>query len=284
MRYPIIVLAATGLAALVHAQIVADSDRLGYTGTVTRYVSLADAQAGTNALGTFSLDGVSRDLGLFYTRNAAAYYEDFAQVGTAWTFTTTGPGLGVGNPSNVNRGFVQIPAVPGTAPAITAAWDASRTSFNFAAHGTGVFLPSYSRLWNGTDESFQLGTFLDYRLSLVASGLEQATWVDALGAYASFSDPTAVTGRLSGIFLNSSIGTQANGYYAFDFTLNLDSWLYANRDNLATLPNPEAPYNLYQPSYFAAANAVPEPSTYGLLGAGALLALALWRRSRHSRG
>lgn len=278
MRYSLLVLALIATTAAAHAQIVAISNRLGYTGSIARYDSLADAQAGTNSIASASLDGSNRDLGLFITRGLSGFgIPSSTQIGTAWTATTTGPLPGFGNPNNVDRGFVQLPAAAGSLPSLDASWDGTLTTFTLQAQGTNAYAAGLTRLWNTNESHGQIGTFLNYDFSLVASGLTQATWQPLVGAFISQSEPTAVSGHFGGLFLNSSaLDAAANGYYRFDFDLNLDSWVYANRNNLVG--------EGYSTSLFAAPTAVPEPATYGLFGVGALLALIGYRRFRSIRG
>ncbi len=278
MRYSLLVLALVATTAAAHAQIVAVSNRLGYTGSITRFDTLADAQAGTNSTASASLDGANRDLGLYITRGLAGLgVPTNTQIGTSWAFTTTGPLPGIGNPSNVDRGFVQLPTAAGSLPSLNSYWDSSLTTFTLQAQGANAYAADLTRLWNTNESHGQVGTFLSYDFSLVASGLAQATWLAPAGTYVSASEPTAVSGHFGGLFLNSSsLDAAANGYYRFDFDLNLDSWAYANRNDLVG--------TAYATSIFAAPSAVPEPATYGLFGVGALLALISYRRFRSMRG
>lgn len=278
MRSSLLILALVATTAAAHAQIVAVSNRLGYTGSIARYDTLADAQAGTNSTASASLGGSSRDLGLYITRGLSGFsIADTTQIGTSWAFTTTGPLPGFGNPNNVDRGFVQLPAAAGSLPNLDAHWDSSLTTFTLEAQGTNAYAANLTRLWNTNESHGQVGTFLSYDFSLVASGLTQAAWQPVVGAFISQSEPTAVSGHFGGLFLNSStLDLAANGFYRFDFDLNLDSWAYTNRNSLVG--------STYSTSVFAAPTSVPEPATYGLFGVGALLALIAYRRFRSIRG
>lgn len=265
MRHLLLPLAVAALAVASHAQILTVTDRFGYTGSVTRYDTLADAQAGTNALGTFSLGAENRDFRVALINGFGPILADQYHLGTNWTAP--------GSPSNVATGFVQIPLQYG-APTLNAFWDISRTQFTLDVQGS--LNAANCRLWDGSALSAnQNGDFLDYRLSLVATGLDTATWDATYNTYWSLGEPTAVTGSLRGLFQNTT--ADGLGFYTFDFDLNLDSWAYeqfgANSDS-----------QYYTPSIFAAPHAVPEPSTYGLIGAGALLALVSLRRLRRTRG
>ena len=144
-----------------------------------------------------------------------------------------------------------------------------------------LFRSSSPRLWAGTDTlaSDQKGTFLSYHFSMVATGLAPAVFDSSVAGFYSASDPTGVSGHFTGVFQNTNGTTPGlDGFYSFDFTLDLQSWAYDNRADLTGS-------NTYNTSFFSAPtigsdSAVPEPSTYGVFGALALVALAGWRRLR----
>lgn len=263
--------------AAVSAQIVADSLRLAYTGTVTRYASLADAQNGTNAVAAGVLAPENRDLVLSYQEGTGT---PALWIGTGWYLTPGGVTYGVGNPNNQNTGFVQL--IDNSLASVTAssgAFDAARTTFTLnlsganALSGTGTLYNT--RLWNTTGNEGQGGTFLSYEFQLVASGFAQAVWDDVAGMYIAQGDPTGMSGRFSGIFQNTSAISTYNGYYAFDFSLNGNSWAQSNQAAFSPTTLPE---NQYKVSTFA--SAIPEPATYAMLFGAASLVLAGWRRWR----
>ncbi len=139
----------------------------------------------------------------------------------------------MGNPNNQNTGFVQL--IDNSLASVTAssgAFDAARTTFTLnlsganALSGTGTLYNT--RLWNTTGNEGQGGTFLSYEFLLVANGFAQAVWDDVAGMYIAQGDPTGMSGRFSGIFQNTSAISTYNGYYAFDFSLNGNSWAQSN--------------------------------------------------------
>lgn len=261
MRYVFAVLAASLLTVAAHAQIATLTDRFGYSGSVTKYASLADAQLGTNAVDTFTLDA-NRDFRLDLINGFTPFLLDQYHIGTNWTAP--------GSPSNTGVGFVQIPLQYG-APSIKAYWDSTLTTYTLQLAGA-LDAPN-CRLWDGTAiTANQAGAFLDYQLSVVASGLNTAAWDPTFGTYWSMGEPGSVEGKISGLFHNTSAG--GAGYYTFDFDLNMESWAY---DNFAGTSS-------YTPSMFAAPNAVPEPATYGLIAVAALAGLVVRRRFHSQRG
>ncbi|MFT3828195.1 MAG: hypothetical protein QM691_00665 [Opitutaceae bacterium] len=278
MRLVVLSVSAALCGAVATGQTVVDSMCLGYTGTVTRYSTLADAQSGMNAVASASLGTASRDLYVTFSQVAGA---NAMQIGTGWFLTTTGVGYGDGNPNNTNTGFVQlVDETLGSVSSASAAWDDSLTSFSFQLNGVNALSTNgvggyNTRLWNTTNAKGQGGLFLNYDLTLAATVNTAAAWDPASGMFLSSADPTAVKGYFRGLFLNTSPVTAYNGYYTFDFTLNLDSWAAENaREFDATTLTA----NAYRPTTFGAA--IPEPSAGAVcVGLGALLVVA-WRRRR----
>lgn len=279
MRLVVLSAFAALCGAVATGQTVVDSMRLGYTGTVTRYNTLADAQNGTNAVASASLGAESRDLYLSFSQATGT---NAMYIGTGWFLTTTGAGYGDGNPNNTNTGFVQlVDETLGSVSSASAAWDDSLTAFSFQLSGVNALSTTGSggyntRLWNTTAANGQGGAFLNYDLSLAAMVGTAAVWNPASGMFLSYTDPTAVKGYFRGLFLNTSTVSAYNGYYTFDFTLNLDSWAeqHAGEFDSTTLTD-----NAYTPTTFGAA--IPEPAAgAACVGLGALLVVAWGRRRK----
>lgn len=248
-------------------------DDFNYAGTVTRYSSLADAQAGTHAISTTSIATATngaqstlsnaRDGQVYVASNAAAYDPtNTAYFSTAWYYSTTpASGAGWGNPNNTNNGFVQYYDTS-AGPVVSGGWANGYTQFSLGISGGDGDTSNAARLWAapliGGPASDTAGTFREFQLYLAADFAAAAVLNGGTGWYESAVDPTALTGSVIGIFENQSTNTSLNGFYAFNFSLAPGSW--------ATLAG--ATYSGYGPSgFFAApAAAVPEPTSLSLLG------------------
>lgn len=268
----LLALLATGATA---APFFVSTDRLGYTGTVTYYATAGDLQSGNGT--TYSMPvlpevGTSRDLAIFIVKDAPAYYADSMDVLTAWYYSTNmskAEYSGWGNPSNTNTGFVQLydddysTVTSGYGKWTSATYD----KFEMKIVGQNAGTADWARLWAaptvGGAAEITKGTFLNYEFALTATGLN-GTYDAVTGLVVSEGDPTGVNGYFRGLFQNQSTTMpELNGFYAFDFTLNMDSWAFAQGN--------EALNGDLYPSQFGA-QAVPEPMSImlGMLGLGSI--------------
>lgn len=269
--------ATAGLAEL-------STDRFGYTGTYTRYETLADAQNGTGAVG--GGDVVQRDVSLYIVNDSPQFYSDATYLQTAWWYSTISPGNN--NPSNTNLSFAQLvndpaagyPSLSGTADAY---WTSSALNeLRITASGTGVTRASRFGDEGSANKvaAATNGLFLSYSLDATFSGLNTATYNPSTGAYESYGDPDGITvaGTFSALFQNTSAtNPELNGFYTIELTFNNNSWVYLNQDSLV------GAYPDFPSSVFGAATVVPEPSSLVLAGLGALGAAAgVVRRRRAS--
>lgn len=251
------------------------TDRFGYTGTTTRYATLADALAGTNALETISIG--NRDLSLFVVRDLPDYYDDSTIIMGSWWYTTQGS-AGYGNTrGNTGVGFLQIYEDPNVTGNVTqmafGGWDGTYwTTYTLSVSGSGAdYASSYARFSPFSSNTSDWGVYHSYSLTLTATGLQGVLNGNVIE---SFNHPTGVTGTFSGLFENTGSDPAKQGFYTFQMTLDMENWAFSQNGNLDGAYQDNG--NIF-PSYFA--QAVPEPFTIGLAAAGLGLA-ALRRRKR----
>ncbi len=259
------------------------TDRFGYSGTVVRYATLADAQNGVNAMDTVNV--VERDMSLYVVSDSASTgfaTNDYNIITSAWWYTTVGPGAGAGNVNgNTGVGFMQLYDSDGNTDTNV---DMSFTGYNgtnyteFALSvmgGNANTLDDYSRM-SVYDNVNDAGIWHTYQLDLTASGLLGVD--DGSGFVTANNHPTGVTGSFTGLFQLTENQTSANnlGFYVVNFTLNMDSWAWDNRNNLV------GPYDEFFDSAFGAMAVVPLPPAAfaGLMLLGGIAGLRTVRRRK----
>lgn len=275
MKFRIGVLTLTlGMLAASHGRAMASfelsTDRFGFSGTYTRYATQADAEAGTGAIATGTVE--QRDMSLALDDNAS-------YITTAWWYTQDSQGrTGWGNPSNTNLSFLQIY----DPPSVTANgyWTSGALNeFRITASGSDS---TVNARFGTTDTAAadSRGQFLSYSLDATFSGLNTAVDTGS-NTFRSTGDPNgiAVNGTFTALFQNTSTSNPSlNGFYVVNLTLNSTSWVYDNQNSLTG----DASYSHYQPSVFESSVVAPEPSTLGLAGMGVMAALIHARRRRRA--
>jgi hypothetical protein len=237
------------------------TDRFGYTGTVVRYASLSDAQAGINATDTVSIG--DRDLSIYVAQNDTVESDVNYFTGSWWYTTDPSGTAGWGNNrGNTGVGILQMYDEFSTTDTSVSMnfgnFDGTHyTEFSMNIQGANAGATEYSRL-SVYDNLNDGGIWHDYNLSLTATGLT-GTEI-APGIIESNTHPTGVSGSITGIFeITENQTTPAHqGFYVFDFDLNMVNWAYENRNDLT------GDYS-FDDSLF---RTVPTPAT------GALIALA----------
>jgi hypothetical protein len=293
---------ALALGAVAHAggpQFIASTDRVGYSGSVTRFASLADAVGGVNPVGgPFSIpkrntgapfNTESRDVGMYFVNDAPSYDPQNSNILlTAWYYSIENNTNGLpkddpagdnyysgnGNPNNTNPGFVQLYDEDGsTDTSLSAAFGGFNgthwTEFSLQASGANAdFDNDFSRLWNADGpNSFPdvtFGRFVSYELDITFKGLEG---IDLGGGVIEANNhPTGVVGTFRAVFENTNAGAlddpSYDGFYTVDLSFNMDNWAFAEGD--------EKLNGNFSPSLFAV---VPAPGTGVLAGAIALVGL-----------
>jgi hypothetical protein len=286
MKKSLFAIVALTVAGVANAQFYAFTETIGYDGTITKYGSLADAQAGTNPIsGPHAVP--QRDHYVYVVDGVPSFDVDSNLFGTAWYFTTSentnnfpkdDPNgdryySGWGNPNNTNTGFVQLyDDNASTHITRTGGWTSTAyDTFQISITGLNAGAADYARLWNapgsGGPAGDTAGTFIQYSYNATFGGLVGTPQSGLI--VSNTVNPTSVSGTFSGIFQNTSTSNPgASGFYVFNLSLNNISWA-VTQGNAALNGD-------YSTSEFGA-QAVPEPASLIALGAG-LAALARRRR------
>lgn len=265
-------------------------DNFNYSGTVTRYNNLADAQSKTNATATNTIQTAingtnstltnARDANLYASLTAPNVYSinDIGYFSTAWYFTTfTDKVDGWGNPNNTNNGFIQYYDTDSPLPVIEGGWTNSGHN-QFTVKMTGGDGDSFdvARIWPLNNNGGQGGTFVEFDFLLTADFSASATQNAVTSWYETNLMPASISGYAKGIFQNDSTSIPANnGFYAFDLSFATDSWANNNSATWADGNN-----RIPVQSFWAAPAVVPEPASLALLGIG-LAGLGFMRRRRN---
>lgn len=283
-----LVAAAWACAALAHAASVnVEFENFTYSGSVTRYATLTDAQNQTNATGgPYTILTVSngprttrpdaRDGALIVTSAAPpAYGSDFTQFLTSWYFTTVpANGDGWGNPQNTNDGFFQYYLE--SSPTVTGGWQPGYTQFQLTLSGGNGDSYDDARFWPAPDggaSAISYGEFIEFNLNVSATFASPATLNGTTNWYETNEMPTSMTGTVTGIFHNDQLADPTyNGYYRFDYTTTgPGSWA---ADNGATW-NAGGGIDYPPASFWAAPAVAPSPIMVPGPGKLALFGLAL---------
>ncbi|GIV03516.1 MAG: hypothetical protein D6724_04690 [Armatimonadetes bacterium] len=210
----------------------AASERIGYTGTISVYNTLKDAQEGRNPRHA-NIPVPQRDLVIYTVLNRPSFYDNFNSILTLWY-----PNEGR-NPNNKNEGFVQMyDSNANNWKNHVGFWQKDLDTFVLQVKGENASYPlgeaagDFARLWNAgvppTSGEGTKGTFLVYEYRLVATGLA-AEDKDKDGFYENTKNATNYSGYFKGIFRNESERhPESNGYYVFNLTFNNVSWAVQN--------------------------------------------------------
>jgi len=284
-------LTAILFAASIASSAVADgfvsTDRFGYSGTVTRYATLADAQLQANAIDTISVG--DRDLSL-YIAHADTSVADINIIMGSWWYTMDeqyGPGLGGagwGNTTgNTGVGYTQLyDDDASTDTSVSMAFGnfdgTYYTEYTLSIVGQNAGAADYSR-FSAIDNVNDGGIWHEYALSFVAGGLEGQ--VVSPGVIESTNQPTSVSGTYTGLFeITENQTTPANqGFYVLDLTLSMTNWAFDNSSDLTSQISLDGGSTFFDGSFAASTfrAEVPEPTSLALLGLGGL---AMLRRRR----
>ncbi len=283
-----------------------DTTRFGFDGTIQRFESEADARDRVNQVGD-DIIVEDRDIGLFINSfdGVSGAPGDRNIIMGPWWFTTDRFNFSTGSPDpsvdtgragfgntrgNTGVGFLQLfDADASTDTSVDMSFSgfdgSAYTQFNLALTGENAGADDFARL-SAIDNVNDGGRFLDYVLELTALGLDgQPTTIGGLPFIEANGEPTAVNGSFSGLFelTENQTSPDNQGFYLFDFTLDLDNFAYENRADLTpniSLDGGDTFFDgTFQTSSFTAQVEIPTPATLGLLATGLLgLGFAVRRR------
>lgn len=237
------------------------AERFGYEGSWTRHATLADAMSGMNVSETGTMP--QRDITFYISQGVTDNPSDPAfDILTNWY-------SGSSNPSNTNYGFFQhFDADASTVTALDSYWSSDLTEFTLTASASGADYPNDYARFGERGGPGTTAYFHSLELDLTVSGLT-ASYNSTLDRYEGTDTASAmISGSLSGIVENVGADPTRNGFYAYDLTLNSDSWAY---DNGYVTDGQVTAYS---------SHVVPEPSSMALVMTSLTIGLICWRKKR----
>ena len=286
-------LATLATAAQAQTGGLISTDRFGYSGTVQRFATMADAQAGTNAIDTINVG--NRDLSLFTAQNDTSASDQNVMLGSWWYTTDQGPadqGFGAGQGragfgntrGNTGVGFMQLFDQTGVTDTNVSMefsnFNGSEyTDFTFELVGENANRADQFSRFSAIDNVNDGGIWHDYAVSLTATGLEGVEI--APGIIESINQPTGVSGSITGLFeITENDTSPANqGFYVIDLDLSMINWAYENRADLTPEISLDGGDSFFDGSFADSTfRTVPTPGAAAVLGLGGLIA-ARRRRS-----
>lgn len=282
--------------------------RFGFDGTIQRFESEADARSDVNQVGN-DIMVEDRDISLVIQNgNEEALGDDVNIIQAPWWLTTdrfnfdtpqpdptvdTGR-AGFGNTrGNTGVGFLQLFDIDGSTDTSAdfsfSDFDGSSyNEFNLSLTGENATRADDLARLSAIDNVNDGGEFLDFELTLTAFGLNgQATTVGGMPFIEAIGEPTGVTGSFTGLFelTENQTSPDNQGFFLFDFTLDMDSFAFSNRANLTPQVSIDGGASFFdgtfQESLFVAQADIPAPASLGLFAMGlAGLGVAMRRRRR----
>lgn len=271
--------AAFVLSAGVANAAIIQYENFNYSGAVTSFGSLADAQSGTGGTsntiqtatnGPRSTLTDARDASIFIDTDTGLF-----QFSTGWYFTPqefVGNAHGFGNPNNGNVGFAQLADGDGsTVASSSVSWNSSVTQIAASISGVNAAGDESARLWEAPNNAAGGGAFVEYDFDFTADFAASA------GPDGETTDaPISVGGGFSGIFLADSDGTA----YTFDLAFSNGSSA-SDLDYVAQFREGDNFAETSAQFFSAEVQAVPLPAALPmLLAALGGLGLASRRRNR----
>lgn len=280
---------AISAAAATAAPGIIDTDRFGYSGTVTRHATLADAQAGANIQDTITF--TNRDLSLNIANGDTQAPNRNIAYGSFWYTTEEqggfGPGKGIagwGNTTgNTGVGFMQLFDSDGSTDSSVdmqfSNFDGTfYRDFSLNASGANADSADFSR-FSAIDNNWDGGIWHSWNINLTATGLEGVQISPSI--IEATNQPTGVSGSITAIFEitedndpNLGFSTANLGFYAVNLDLNMINWAWDNRNDLTpevTINGGASFFNgTFSNSLF---RTVPSPGAAGLFGIAGLAAI-----------
>ncbi len=266
-----------GSVGAANAQFFFVTDNAGYTGSWTRYATLADAQINANPLSSGAIP--QRNLGVYVSNNLTPPGNP---VGNASIFTTnwyssTTAVPGTGNSSNTSLGFFQMYNDPTNGNTVNNSfWDQSLKTLTLNESGGGVpGVPGAESRFSplaGLGIVETQGNYLQYAFTATASGL---TGTPNGGNIEDItSGASNFTGAFNAIFQNTGGNPALEGFYNISLNFN----------NSSTVGSEGLTFNNTPVDLFASATVLPEPAsclTFAMVFAAS--AGFGWRKNRQRR-